>query len=118
MEMKPDDLKKYNERFPLGTPRQGRFAPHGQFFLCETDDQVAKLEAAGWNTNPLLHVPPYPSEEAVHVPKWRDVKLTVEPPAPKVDEAAAIRAELEAARARIAELEGKTEDAPRRRKAA
>lgn len=106
MEMKPEDLKKYNERHPPLLPKHGRYAPHGQFFLCDSADQVAKLEAAGWNTNPFLFDPPYAPEDAKHIEKWRDVKLVVEvaPSVPDVDEAAVLRAELEAARAEIAAM--------------
>lgn len=112
MEMKPEDIKKYNLKFPVGTPKIGRFAPHGQFFQCETDEQVAKLEAAGWTGNPFDHG--YKPEDAQHVLNWRDVRINGEKKAPAVDEAAALKAELEAARAKIAELEAK----PKRKAAA
>lgn len=112
MEMKPEDIKKYNEKFPVGTPKIGRFAPHGQFFQCSTVEQVAELEAAGWTDNAFDHG--YKPEDAVFVADWKNVRVKGEKKAATVDESAALKAELEAARALIAELQAK----PKRKAAA
>lgn len=74
-DMTPDQLKKYNEANPPPKPRAGRFSPDKQFYLCSTQEEIDKLEAAGWNTNPFEHDEPYKPEDARHVERWADIKF-------------------------------------------
>jgi hypothetical protein len=99
--MKPDELKKYNAAYPPPEPKHGRFSPNKQFFLCSTQDEIAKLETLGWGTNPLEFDVPYSPEEAAHRPMWKDIDFNAKPAVAAPD----LSAELAAARARIAELE-------------
>lgn len=132
MEMKPDDYKKYLAKWGSPVPKQGRYAPHGQFFQCETQEQIDALEAAGWTDSALDHN--YKPEEAIYVERFEDVTLTssvrtLKPrektqkeklaeliakeqaaQAPAVD-VAALQQQLAAAMARIDQLEAKPEKA-------
>jgi hypothetical protein len=74
-EMTAEQLKKYNEQNPPPKGKSGRFSPDRQFFLCSTDEEIEKLEAAGWNTNPFNHDEPYKPEAAVHVDSWDKIKF-------------------------------------------
>lgn len=72
-EMTADQLKKYNEQNPPQKPKHGRFSPDRQFFLCSTPEEVEKLEAAGWNTNPFEHDDPYKPEDVIERKGWGDI---------------------------------------------
>lgn len=69
-EMTAANLAKYTAANPAPKPKAGRFSPDGQFFLCSTDEEVQKLEALGWGTNPLTFAAPYAPESATFRPHW------------------------------------------------
>lgn len=104
MEMKPEDLKKYNLKHPMPPPKRGMYAPHGQFFQCATQEEMDTLLAAGWTDNAFDHG--YKPEKAKWIEKWDDVVIGDGKPKEK-PEAVAVRdlaAELAAAQAEIAAL--------------
>lgn len=104
MEMTSENLAKYNKQYPAPAPKHGRYAPDGQFFQCETQEQIDTLEAAGWKDNPFKLPQPYRPEECQWVQHWGQVRVKCEAPKVQPDEREALRAQIDA-------LRGELEDA-------
>lgn len=63
--------------------RCARYSPGGQLFICENEEQVSALEAAGWKPLPTDHAKPYPPDKAEWVKHWGDVRDERKKPKPK-----------------------------------
>lgn len=112
MNMTAENLRKYQEKYPLGTPKIGRFSPDKRHFQCSTQDQVTKLEEMGWKPNPFDFEVPYKPEEAESIQKYEDCFKAREPKQ-DLNEVERLKLELGRERAKVVALEV-AQEAPRR----